>query len=380
MFEDEFKKANDSIHAGDELLEKVMRLKNKKKTAPYRYVSAAAAAAVVISASAYALPKLMNKNTDGVISESVTYNGGDDRKSAATKMPVSPLPEKDDESRSIGSHTTEKPKTSASAVPKATVQPTPKATVTPKKSTQAKTAEKSGAAAKAKNDDATAEYAEKPSVTEKPAAAAAPQRDLSEEDVQTQQTNGLKEYSFTAEKEAAPRQKAEIQKKTVVLSVNYTDYTPSNGGAAVAYSAAAKTADYSSEEWSSERYFEYLGTDLFKNITLPEDFAYIGNDTVLTAVDNEGNPLLDNRIFPFEGNNDRYITIITSKNLTASQTYLSDTHYTASDVCGIPAVAIGTEKGYRCYIIINDVSYVINADGISTEELENILASMTEND
>ena len=64
MFEDEFKKANDSIHAGDELLEKVMRLKNKKKITPYRYVSAAAAAAVVISASAYALPRLMNKNTE----------------------------------------------------------------------------------------------------------------------------------------------------------------------------------------------------------------------------------------------------------------------------------------------------------------------------
>ena len=424
MFKDDFKKANDSIHADDELLQKVLSLKPvQKRFNPYKYIPIAAAAVVVLSVTAAVFPTFINRGGDGVIEQySVTSressndtsappdnmfgkNGGLSESSPSKNESPSP-------SSTTDTKSSQKPKSgSASAVPKASASPkksdVPKTTARPENRTVPKTTAAPKAAVQTPYPHESINAAFAPD-NNNVSDITTPSPQTGDIFISVHQDSSPAEYYIEAEKAdnssgtysqnntyenssenvsqdttaaAITEENGLLQsKKSVVLSVNYTQYEPADA----AFSPKIYDEDniykkYSPEEWDNDRYFEYLDFNVINSLALPEDFKYIGSEMFTVNTDENGIPSFDNRIFPFEGENGRYVSVITSKNTLTADVYLNDKNYTLSSVYDIPAVVIGTEKGYRCYMVYKGISFVITTENINEEELTNILASIAEN-
>lgn len=369
IFKDDFKKANDSIHADDELLNKVLSLKpGNKRFNPYKYIPAAAAAVFVLSTTAVILPKLMNHNDSGVIYESSVQYETPESNYGNTHSGVASENSKPEKSPSVSS-------APEPTLPASTPAASPKPSGLPAKQTSAP--KQAPAAVKA------------PSATAEPVPETAADNEqipvTNEVVIHIPEESSLPEYSITADKSENDEDISRNikllppeTKKSVVLSINYSGYEPEIAEFnSAAYDCEDIFNEYSAEDWDNNRYFEYLGFDLYEHLNLPEDFSCIADEKITVMADKDGIPSFDNRIFPFDGNEGRYVTVMTSKNTMTARVYLSDEHYTLSSIYDIPAVIIGTEKGYRCYMICGSVSYVITADGLDEKELENMLVSLT---
>lgn len=163
--------------------------------------------------------------------------------------------------------------------------------------------------------------------------------------------------------------------KTVVLNVN--SYAYGGGGTDEGgYYDCAAGAVYETVEWTMDDYFEYLGENVFDKISLPSDFSYVGGMEMTVSVDENGIPAQDSKIFPYEGENGRYVSVITSKNTLTARSYLEDERYVKSDIEGNDAVVIGGGEEYKSYIISNDVSHIITSDGVTEDELADMLVSI----
>lgn len=360
MFKDDFKKANDSIHADSALLDRVLSLKPEKRRFNPKYIPAAAAAVIVLSTTAVTLPKLINRDSSGIIYESSVQHDEPDYENELSDDILKNSEEKSPSvsSAPISSSPASMPDTSANT---AGVSPA-KQTASPK---QTSAAVKPPAAAPEPPADNTAAPVTNETVTYVPEQSILPEQPV---------TAGESESKEDISMEIKPPIET---KKSVVLSINYSDYEPEiTDFEQITNDSGDIIKEYTAEEWDNGRYFEYLGFNLTELLKLPEDFCYVGNESITVMADKDGIPSFDNRIFPFEGENGRYITVITSKNTMTAQVYLSDEHYTLSSIYDIPAVIIGTEKGYRCYMICGGISYVITADGLNEKELENILVPL----
>ena len=391
MFKDDFKKANDSIHADEELLNKVLSIKKQKKRSYTKYIPAAAAAVVVVSVSLVAFPKLMDRDSSGIIEESTTISDSshspspkgasawEKGKKASESEKSTPLPS-----------SSQKPESAKNALPKATAKPAAKATTAPKaKSTAAPAAKATSPVpntntAPAKVTTAPVRATTAPIPTPIPRTETQTETNTSESAKTGAST--LPEYTIVADKyeEAVPQITpsaasgggAPLMKKKVNLNINYTSYKPQTQSMRLMEAMEDPSESYVTEEWDNKRYFEYLGCDLLSTVSLPDDFLFTGSNSMTVRVDEMGNPSFDSRIFPFEGNDERYVSIITSKDQTTANVYLSDENFVKSDIDGIQAVVICSLQEYKCYMIHDGVSYVITADEVSESEFEEILLSL----
>lgn len=132
---------------------------------------------------------------------------------------------------------------------------------------------------------------------------------------------------------------------------------------------------YHQEEWDNNRYFDYIGIDLLGKIVLPTDVGYIGDDTAYFMVDQDGVPQNDTRIFAFEGG-EKSITVITSKDTAYAETYLSYPGLEISDISGSKAVVFETDSAYKCYMIYNSTSFIIDTVELTEDELAQLLVSI----
>lgn len=163
--------------------------------------------------------------------------------------------------------------------------------------------------------------------------------------------------------------------KTVVLHVN--SYAYGGGGMDEGvYDDCAAGAVYETVEWTMDDYFEYLGENVFDKILLPSDFSYVGDTEMTVSLDENGIPAQDSRIFPYEGENGRYVSVITSKDTLTARSYLEDARYVKSDIEGNDAVVIGGDGEYKSYMISNNVSHIITSDGVTEDELADMLVSI----
>lgn len=412
MFKENFKAANDSIHADEKLIEQVLRQKSvKKRRNLAKYYSVAAAAVVVVSVTAFTLPKMLDRDNSGVIEEhTVTQStgnsglfgrhGGTESGKPHTPEASTPVPK-----------TSAVPKTSSPQTPKASTAP--KAKLTPK----AKPTPKASTAPKAKSTPKTSTA---PKTTAAPAAKAttAPQAVTSTpEPAENNAVSGLPSYSFENDSVSEPiifesdsaqaqetvaKQKQE-NTKTAALKINVpkavkaapvmsertddTEYSVSSsaaggGGAASGGASASKYAadiaeEYHSIEWDNKQYAEYLGYDLMKKIVLPEDFTYSGDEKNVFTANEDGSLSYDGKIYAYTGNDLRSVTAVTTKDTANVSGYIDGTEYETSDICGVKTVIIQEEKGYECYMINNGISISVFTYGISEDELREILVSLT---
>ena len=406
MFKENFKAANDSIHADEKLIEQVLRQKSvKKRRNLAKYYSVAAAAVVVVSVTAFTLPKMLDRDNSGVIEEhTVTQSTGDSGLFGRHGGTESGKPHTPEASTPV-------PKTSA--VPKTSSPQTPKASTAPK----AKPTPKASTAPKAKSTPKTSTA---PKTTAAPAAKAttAPQAVTSTpKPAENNAVSGLPSYSFENDSVSEPiifesdsaqaqetvaKQKQE-NTKTASLKINVpkavkaapvmsgrtddTEYSVSSsaaggGGAASGGASASKYAadiaeEYHSIEWDNKQYAEYLGYDLMKKIVLPEDFTYSGDEKNVFTANEDGSLSYDGKIYAYTGNDLRSVTAVTTKDTANVSGYIDGTEYETSDICGVKTVIIQEEKGYECYMINNGISISVFTYGISEDELREILVSLT---
>lgn len=406
MFKENFKAANDSIHADEKLIEQVLRQKSvKKRRNLAKYYSVAAAAVVVVSVTAFTLPKMLDRDNSGVIEEhTVTQSTGDSGLFGRHGGTESGKPHTPEASTPV-------PKTSA--VPKTSSPQTPKASTAPK----AKPTPKASTAPKAKSTPKTSTA---PKTTAAPAAKAttAPQAVTSTpKPAENNAVSGLPSYSFENDSVSEPiifesdsaqaqetvsKQKQE-NTKTAALKINVpkavkaapvmsertddTEYSVSSsaadgGGAASGGASASKYAadiaeEYHSIEWDNKQYAEYLGYDLMKKIVLPEDFTYSGDEKNVFTANEDGSLSYDGKIYAYTGNDLRSVTAVTTKDTANVSGYIDGTEYETSDICGVKTVIIQEEKGYECYMINNGISISVFTYGISEDELREILVSLT---
>ena len=406
MFKENFKAANDSIHADEKLIEQVLRQKSvKKRRNLAKYYSVAAAAVVVVSVTAFTLPKMLDRDNSGVIEEhTVTQSTGDSGLFGRHGGTESGKPHTPEASTPV-------PKTSA--VPKTSSPQTPKASTAPK----AKLTPKASTAPKAKSTPKTSTA---PKTTAAPAAKAttAPQAVTSTpEPAENNAVSGLPSYSFENDSVSEPiifeSDSAQAQEtvtkqqqentKTAALKINVpkavkaapvmsertddTEYSVSSsaaggGGAASGGASASKYAadiaeEYHSIEWDNKQYAEYLGYDLMKKIVLPEDFTYSGDEKNVFTANEDGSLSYDGKIYAYTGNDLRSVTAVTTKDTANVSGYIDGTEYETSDICGVKTVIIQEEKGYECYMINNGISISVFTYGISEDELREILVSLT---
>lgn len=401
MFKDSFKAANDNIHADEELVNKVLALKNPEKQIQLRrkkrfvsYIPAAAAAVIIVCGTAASIPYLTkphsddgviytassettSPNTDNAAASAVPQNGGEQSANAADIPAVS-------SQQSAAADNTEKSlkiKSSSNAADNSAAALSATEPVKSAAQNRNSQLENSNPDTSAKAESSEFTYNLSGSdVSDNPPAVSIDLPYVSAKDADS----GDEEVQSEAADAYAP-----ILKKTeerVVLSLNEGAYASARSGSISETAALALYADYVS--WSYRDYFDYIGKYL--NPVLPEDFVLIGheaksitdtavlNETFYLTVDENGSPVFDNQIFGFEGNNNRYISIQTTKDISSAMTYLTDSSLSHSKIGDTYGVIIGTFDDCRCYMICNKTAYIINVRGLSENELKDLLLSIEE--
>lgn len=369
MFKDRFTEANNSIHADEELVNKVLSLKDPENRRSIKrkkissHIPAAAAAAVLVCAVTAAVPFITrDQDTGGVISESTQITDSTEHKKSAepvqkeakAKAPVSEA------------KATEAPVSEA----KASKAPASGATASQKSISSETSAPKQSNT----NPQAKAEYSEPKPETE-------PETQTAEETV----PSAKRSYELDSSK-AAGSPRISSAPERVVLSMNSVAHLPEN--AAISVRKASLPEDISYTQWSFEDYFNYLGKPVCP--VLPNDFTFTGHNGLSVtdseflseqfelSVDEQGIPVFDTKIFTFEGENGRCAAIQTSKDTSIADAYLTDSAFTLSRIGDFYGVLIGTVDDCRGYIKADNAAYVVNAYGLTEEELKAFLLSVTE--
>lgn len=126
---------------------------------------------------------------------------------------------------------------------------------------------------------------------------------------------------------------------------------------------------------SVDDYYEYLGKDIESTVSLPDAFS---NETPkeqnLTL---DGEEVKDEWTFYFT-DSENSVFVTTTKDTQKIQDFLNDPQYEKSTVAGKDVVVFekGAEKD--AYFISQDIGYTVKVHGVSDEDFENVLVSLTE--
>lgn len=392
MFKDDFKKANDSIHADEKLVERILSQKpSKNRPEIYwkKYAPVAAAAVVVLSTSIAILPKMLDNSTDGIIYSTVSTSAPSEDFARSGIMPYSEpepvqteIPRAADERENSDNKTDNKAETHQSA---------PIASPNAERQSSRSIAKVQSTYAPASVIQESGTYEEK-SISEESSASEENSDDSYEkrsEDDLNADTESYEffannaqesEYSFSASERQSEPMSEKPKRDEVVLHIN--------SGTTISPMAAAERylggelyyGDLKYEDWTYSDYFSYIGTDF--NWDIPDDLSLMGHgddiysEVISMAVDEYDVPAFDSMVFAYEGSGGRYLSIQTTRNANTAMNYLTDTNLVLSKVNDNDAVIIGNEQSWRCYMLFNGAAYTITGDNITTEELGQLLCSI----
>lgn len=392
MFKDDFKKANDSIHADEKLVERILSQKpSKNRPEIYwkKYAPVAAAAVVVLSTSIAILPKMLDNSTDGIIYSTVSTSAPSEDFARSGIMPYSEpesvqteIPRAADERENSDDKTDNKAETH---------QSDPIVSPNAERQSSRSIAKVQSTYAPASVIQESGTYEEK-SISEESSASEENSADSYEkrsEDDLNADTESYEffannaqesEYSFSASERQSEPMSEKPKRDEVVLHIN--------SGTTISPMAAAERylggelyyGDLKYEDWTYSDYFSYIGTDF--NWDIPDDLSLMGHgddiysEIISMAVDEYDVPAFDSMVFAYEGSGGRYLSIQTTRNANTAMNYLTDTNLVLSKVNDNDAVIIGNEQSWRCYMLFNGAAYTITGDNITTEELGQLLCSI----
>lgn len=395
----EYIKIYDNIHASDELKDKVLKLKNKKRN-PKPFIASAAtvAAGIMIFAAVHNVPLDRNKEDD-VISETVTTVDGTEPGTENSVMPpfdggyaADADAEPNEKNAAPAPNADNKPKnTSPADKPAPSVPASASAAVKTDEQLEREAAEQAN-----RTYERAASGVSRKSVSEKAAADntaevyTVPETDRAAYQLQTEEVPAQisaedapvhagivednKEITSKSGSTAAMsgmRAKAGgvVFRMNTSAALNMLSY---NTAAVSSYRTAAAAVQ---EEWDNNRYFNYIGKDIISCIESVEGFAYIGDDGTYFMTDENGKPQNDSRMFAFSNGTDR-VNIITSTDTTFTDAYMSEEELLKSSVNGTQAVIFELENEYKCYMASEGIAYIIDVYTQELDVLEAVLLSI----
>lgn len=392
MFKDDFKKANDSIHADEKLAERILSQKpSKNRPEIYwkKYAPVAAAAVVVLSTSIAILPKMLDDSTDAIIYSTVSTSAPSQGFARSGIVPHSDPEPVQTEIPRPADDTNAEDKTDSKAETQQIVPNTsPNAE---RQSSERSIAKVQSTHAPASVIQESGTHEEKSMLEESSTAEESPADSYegrSEGDLNADTesyeffANSAQEseYSFSASERQSEPMSEKPKRDEVVLHIN--------SGTSISPMAAAERylggelyyGELKYEDWTYSDYFSYIGTDF--NWDIPADLSLMGHgddiysEVISMAVDEYDVPAFDNMVFAYEGSGGRYLSIQTTRNANTAMNYLTDTNLVLSKVNDNDAVIIGNEQSWRCYMLFNGAAYTITGDNITTEELGQLLCSI----
>lgn len=391
----EYKKIFDEIHAGEDLRLRILEQKPQKRSIrPIINIAGSVAAAVMIFTAVgdYSF----NTDKSGIISESVVMqteepSSKSGMSSASTpaqsEMEPTQLP-KDENAGSSAETPTAAP--SAKTTAKPSVKATAKPTTDNGKRGSASGAEtnsaasSSGARGDSTSSNAVSVYNEpvKESKTFEVDVEDSKTSDSSQTYEQESETNNTTSNPGTEDKGdntasdmAIPRVSRSYNGALLKMNSSAVLSMIPQGTSAMSTAEYADDGVYHQEEWDNNRYFNYIGSDILGKIILPANISYTGDETAYFMVDQDGIPQNDTRIFAFSGGESR-VTIITSRDASYAETYLSYPGLEISDISGNKAIIFESENTYKCYMIYNSTSYIIDTVQLTEDELAQLLVSL----
>lgn len=224
-------------------------------------------------------------------------------------------------------------------------------------------------------DDTTKKYAEESVITEK-SDANSKSEGISDADNKTTEM-----YEESSEEDRITEDTVTTDNFMVaMLDINdvqpgvsaAAEYKRSSGGA-----GASDSIEF--EGMTAEQYYEYIGADITQKIKLPADmhFEEFFGATVKRNTDTD-TVISDDAEFYAVGDN-KYLSVSTAKVSGEAESKLNDESLKKSDISGIPAVIEGFESTYRIYVKAADVYYNIYSDGLTQEEIKELLLSICKN-
>lgn len=402
----EYKRIFDGIHASDELRRRILEQKPKKRSIrPYIAAASSVAAGVMIFAAVYNYD--FNSGSDGVISETAvteTERPAAARTDGGERSAAGQEQKADEAGADI-----EAGVTAATAEPAAAEGRAKKTTEDYKREALERAGidssgnetdgtDRRSAAGQSAADSRASENSvqeTKPSENgsvqiEIPVSGGGAAEETEEKPEQETAGTQAEESEQQAAEDNAPGVSLQAASSRasggVLLNVNspsvYEVYVGSAAAGEYSYGSAdtydsSGSDGYVSEQWDNSRYFDYIGADIVSRVTGGTELEYTGDKSSYFMVDESGVPVNDSRIFVFEGENGKYVSVITSRDTIYAETYLSDPDLQLSDVDGISAVVFDMDgKQYKCYMIFGGTSYTIDTEGLDEDGLSELLLSI----
>lgn len=126
---------------------------------------------------------------------------------------------------------------------------------------------------------------------------------------------------------------------------------------------------------SVDDYYKYLGKDVGSAVNLPD--AFVNETPREQNLTLEGEEVEDEWTFYFT-DNENSVFVTTTKDTKKIQDFLNDPQYEKSTVAGNEVIVF--EKGAErdAYFISDDIGYTVKVHGVSDEDFENVIVSLTE--
>lgn len=151
----------------------------------------------------------------------------------------------------------------------------------------------------------------------------------------------------------------------------------SDGSESNAIYAIAEEDALRQKEITLDEYYNYLGKDVKKSLTLPQGFADQTADPQMLCVDADSNYSCDNWIFMYVCE-DKRIEITTTKNTADVKDILNSDIYQKSSIYGIEAVVVKNGDVFTAYIIKDNIAYTVECCSITLADLQNLLVSIAQ--
>ena len=154
----------------------------------------------------------------------------------------------------------------------------------------------------------------------------------------------------------------------------------SGGSSVAAYSE--KSVMFSSmnsvEEWTMKEYCDYLGFNVEESLDLPKDMVNETGRTVYVSIDSESGEISqDECCFYYRGDNGRFVSVITSKDVDYTEKMLKDNSFETKDVNGQIWAVVSESGEYKTVATVkDDVSFTVDSCKLTENEQDKIMISI----
>lgn len=140
--------------------------------------------------------------------------------------------------------------------------------------------------------------------------------------------------------------------------------------------ATAESAAASTDTWTLEQYYTYLGCRVAEQLAVPADLPFQGDLPAAIEIDPQtGEPYNDWWGFLF-GSGRESVIVMTTKHTEEVLPYLENENYTHVEAGGSTAAVLWSGNYCEAYMVVGDIGFAVYAEQLTDEEVAALLESM----